>query len=144
MADIDFSGSIFMKGGNAKGGLVSFSDPKGIVALGVNIDRKSTPEVPGADAEDIQTVLIAAQDAASKKMAQAAARRMRGFFNPANKKFYVGIGSEKTARGISVSNTPQGSPGAVLYVIRERRRSLRSDQAGSSQRCEGTAQQKFL
>jgi hypothetical protein len=77
-------------------------------------------------------------------MAQAAARRMRGFFNPANKKFYVGIGSEKTARGISVSNTPQGSPGAVLYVIRERRRSLRLIRQGLPKGAKGPHSRSFF
>jgi hypothetical protein len=104
---------------------VTFTDPRGIFWLGVTVDDSMPTSVPGANPEDLDEILIAAQDMASKALAKQARSTMSAYFKKGSPKFKGIYWRGNSAKGISVDQKPQGSPGAVMYQIRERRASLR-------------------
>jgi hypothetical protein len=120
MAKVAFSQTFHLSGQK-----VTFTDPRGVFWLGVTIDDSMPISVPGADPEDIDAVLIAGQDMASKALTKQARNTMSSYFKKGSPKFKGIYWRGNSAKGISVDQKPQGSPGAVMYQIRERRASLR-------------------
>ncbi len=138
--NVEFFGSQYLP---IKKQIFTFEAPKGIFAVGVSINKKMSPEVPGAVPDDLEGLVREAQKLASLAAARRARKTMSGWFDPQGN-HYVGIGSKKTARGISVDQVPTGSPGSVMYVVKERRRSLRLIREGLPAGAMGPHSRRFL